>query len=94
MLGNFRDALIVFLGTLGTASFAGLSVFLDGAGLNTGITLLGAGLLSLIPPRIAYRWWRTREDATMADLHRRLLGLVTSPTRPETGPPPVTGPSK
>lgn len=91
LLGNFRDGLFVFLATVGMASFVGLSLLLDGLGVGSGLTVIGAALPSLIPPRIAYRWWRKREDATMASLHRNLIQLLTASETSNGQPDPDSG---
>jgi hypothetical protein len=76
VLGNYRDGLFGFVAVLGTMGFAGASAILAGADLGPAITLLSGAAVGLIPPRFAYRWWRKREDATMATLHGKLVALL------------------
>ena len=88
ILGNFRDGLFVFLGGLGMMSWAGLSLLLDAANLGSGATLVAAALVSLIPPRIAYRWWRKKEDASLSTLHQALHRFLASPGLPDSSQTP------
>jgi hypothetical protein len=76
VLGNYRDALLNFVAVIGVLCFAGISVALSGAEVGSTLSLLGGAVSSLIPPRFAYRWWRKREDATMAALHTKLVALL------------------
>jgi hypothetical protein len=80
-LGNYRDGLGIAMMGVGMAFFTASALVLDGLGLESGLTLAAAALLSLIPPRFAYRWWRKKEDATMSTLHQRLVGLLQGAAR-------------
>ncbi len=84
VLGNYRDGLTVIAAVVGMACFAGVSLLLDGAGLGSAIALFGSAVVSLIPPRFAYRWWRKKEDARMADLHARLVALLNTSASADT----------
>jgi len=79
VLGNYRDGFFTTLLSVGGAFFVAAAAILSGAGLGPAGILLGAAAVALIPPRFAYRWWRKREDATMAALHGRLLALLKEP---------------
>ena len=100
VLGNYRDGLLTFLAGVGMVFFTGAAAVLAGAGLGTAGTLLGAAAIALIPPRFVYRWWRKREDATLAALHTRLVALIEEPgalraiappDREDAGDPPRGG---
>jgi hypothetical protein len=76
VLGNYRDGLLGSVAVVGGACFVGAAAVIAGADVGPAVTLLGAGAVGLLPPRFAYRWWRKREDATMAALHGKLVALL------------------
>jgi hypothetical protein len=96
VLGNYRDGLFTSLGGVGGAIFVGAAAILSGVGFGSAGILIGAAALALVPPRFAYRWWRRREDATMAALHARLVSLLNAPAEDteteelKSIPPPTT----
>jgi hypothetical protein len=78
VLGNYRDGLTGFVAVVGMTVFATAAAILSGADLGPAITLLAAATAAFLPPRFAYRWWRKKEDARMADLHGRLVALLSA----------------
>ena len=92
ILGNYRDGLMAFLAGVGSACFVGAAAILSGVGFGPAGILLGAAAVALAPPRFAYRWWRKREDATMAALYGRLVELLEEPARKRI--PPTPGPTR
>jgi hypothetical protein len=82
VLGNYRDGLLSALGAAGGATFVGAAAIISSLGFGPAGILLGAAAAAIIPPRFLYRWWRKREDATMATLTGRLLDIL-SRTHPD-----------
>jgi hypothetical protein len=87
VLGNFRDALLSIVAGAAIPTFVGVAVLLSGLGLDSAGTLLGAAAMAVIPPRFLYRWWRKKEDATIAALNGKLMEILRRPT---TEPTPNT----
>jgi hypothetical protein len=96
VLGNYRDGLFTSMMGVGGVIFVGAAAILSGVGFGSAGILIGAAAVALIPPRFAYRWWRRREDATMAALHARLVSLLnagaeeTETEGMKSIPPPTT----
>jgi len=91
VLGNYRDGLFMALGGLGGAIFVGAAAAISSVGFAPAGILLGAAAFAVIPPRFLYRWWRKREDASMATLHTRLVSLLNAPAE-EPSPPALPSP--
>lgn len=83
ILGNYRDGVMSILGGVGGVTFVGTSAILSSLALGPAGILLGAAAVAVLPPRFAYRAWRKREDAVMAELHRKIFELLSRPSGPE-----------
>lgn len=82
VMGNYRDGLFVTAAMVGAVTFTAASAVIAGAHLGPAVTLLGAAVAAMIPPRLAYRWRRKQEDEVMARLHRELGALLNTPAPP------------
>ena len=83
VLGNYRNGLAGAAATIGMAGFVIGAALLDGLGLGSTVTLLGSAAIAAVPPRFAYRWWRKKEDARMAELHGKLVALLNASASPD-----------